>query len=65
MSKMKICPFIKDICDQDYFPCAMYDEKRQCCGMIQPPQRFLITEGGKQIIPIPARIAEDQKEDGP
>lgn len=47
----KICPFTLLFCEKESMPgehpCALYDEKRQCCGLIPPPIRILMPESNK------------------
>lgn len=45
--KKKICPFLQCSCPSKDFSCALFDDKRQCCGLIPMPQKMLIPESGK------------------
>lgn len=41
MEEQKICPFTLLFCKKESMPgehpCALYDEKRQCCGLLRDP----------------------------
>jgi hypothetical protein len=49
----KICPFTLLLCKKESMPgenpCALYDEKRECCGLLPLPKQFLIKENGEII----------------
>ena len=54
MKEKKICPFTLGICGNKTsmpgeHPFALYDEKRQCCGLIQQPliKRKIYAKGEK------------------
>jgi hypothetical protein len=53
MADLKICPFTLLPCKKESMPgenpCALYDEKRECCSLIPLPKQFLIKENGEII----------------
>ena len=65
----KICPFTLLFCEKESMPgehpCALYDEERQCCALIQNPIKIITPEEDKPLTWAQVfAIAKQKKKEG-